>query len=171
LPYKSIEAILRALEGATLCRFIPLLDPHETERRELWVRTPLHKWLYQGDRKATVHFKPNVRAFLGRFVKGEWVDNRDYMKCWKADVWELRVQLQPTREATRIFGAFVKPDAFLAIHQRPRNKFGGKEDPAWDRAIDRVIQEWDQLFPGLRRVPAKPFSNCVTFNGDDHDTY
>jgi hypothetical protein len=168
LIYKSIDTILAAHDGVELRRFVPVLDPHETERRELWMLPGLHKWIYQGDRRATLHFKPNVRGFLGRFVKGEWIDNSDYMKCWKLDVWELRVQLQPKRENTRIFGTFAKPDVFVAIHQRLRSQFGGKGDPAWDAALHRVCDEWDRLFPGQRRVPARPFGNCVTFQGTDH---
>lgn len=155
-------------DGSELRRFIPVFDPHETERRELWMRPALHQWAYQGNRKQTLQFKPKVRAFLGRYVKGEWIDNRDVMKSWTLDVWELRVQLLPKRENTRIFGTFIKPDTFVAVHQALRSSFGDKDDPKWQRAVDRVVDEVDGLFPGIRRVPAKPFSNCVTFKGYDH---
>ena len=85
------------------------------------------------------------------------------------NVWELRVQLLPKRENTRIFGAFIKPDTFVAIHQKPRSGFGGKEDPRWQLAIDRVVDDFADLFPQIRPVPARPFSNCVTFRGYDHE--
>lgn len=152
-----------------LRRFIPLMDPDEAERREMWMPPALHQWLNQGDRRATLSFKPNIRAFLKRFVVGQEIDNQDYMKSWKLDVFELRVQIQPRREATRIFGAFIKPDVFMAVHQRLRSSFGGATDPAWDEAIDRVVDLHERLFPGCRRVPSRPFSSCVTFNGYDHD--
>ena len=74
----------------------------------------LGEWLYQSDRKKSLNFKANIRGFLGRFVKGELVDNEDYMKSWKLDVFELRVQNQPRGERVRIFGGFARPDTFVA---------------------------------------------------------
>ena len=52
----------------------------------------LYEWLYQSYRKRTADFKANIRAFLKRFVVGQEVDNVDYMKSWKDDVFEFRVQ-------------------------------------------------------------------------------
>jgi hypothetical protein len=148
----------------TLVRFMPILDPDESEIRELFMVSHLHRWLYQSDRKKTAKYKANIRGFLKRYVIGGNVDNEDYMKTWRADVFEFRVQLQPRREHTRIFGAFVKPDVFVAIHQKLRSYFKNKDDPRWDRAIDRVTSELATLFPGHTAMRSVPFSNCITSN-------
>lgn len=95
------------------------------------------------------------------------MDNERYMKNWKEDVFEMRVQQQRKKERLRIFGAFGRPDTFVAFFSKPRNWFGGKEDPRWDEAVYRVVDGWSEMFPGCRRVPARPFSNCVTFNSYD----
>ena len=123
--------------------------------------------LTQSDPKKALNYNANIRAFLGRYVKGkenEKIDNENYMKSWKEDVFELRVQNQPRKQRIRIFGAFGRPDTFIAFFSKPRSWFGGKEDPRWDEAVYRVVREWDEMFPGCRRVPARPFSNCLTFN-------
>lgn len=150
-------------------RFVPVFDPCESEERELFMTPALHDWLYQADRKATENFKANIRAFLGRYVKGEEIDNRDYMKSWKLNVFELRVQLQPRREATRIFGAFAATDVFFASNWHFRSDFGDATDPKWDAAIERLVKKWDELFAGYHRVAAKPFSNCVAFKGINYE--
>jgi len=165
LPYKSIDAILSELEAATpprLVRFVPTYDPDESEKRELFMPPALHGWLYQGDRKKSRDFSANIRAFLGKYVKGAEVDNEHYMKNWIGDVWELRVQNQRKGERVRVFGAFAKQDVFVAFFQRPRSAFGGINDPRWKEVTDRTVDEWDKLFPPGRQVRARPFSNCVS---------
>jgi hypothetical protein len=94
---------------------------------------------------------------LKRFVVGDEVDNEDYMKSWKDDVFELRVQIQPRRERIRIFGAFIRLDTLILIHQRARSDFGGKDDPEWGQALDRVTGAFAQLFPGHPKLRARPF--------------
>ena len=138
----------------------------ESEKRELFMPPALQITLTQNNPKKTMDYTANIRAFLGRYVKGGMIDNWDYMKSWKEDVFELRVQNQRRKrdERLRIFGAFGKPDTFVAFFGKPRSSFGGKDDPRWDDAIYRAIKEWDKMFPGCRRVPARPFSNCLTFN-------
>ena len=114
-----------------LRRFLPLMDPDQSEIRELLMLPSLHQWCHQSDRRQTLNYKANVRAFLGRYVIGLSVDNENYMKSWRDDIFELRVQLQIGRENTRIFGAFAKPDIFIAIHHKLRSELRSKED--WDR--------------------------------------
>jgi len=163
LTKKSIEAILEEHENAqALKRFLPLMDPDQSEIRELLMLPTLHQWCYQSNRRRTLNYKANVRAFLGRYVIGLSVDNEHYMKSWRDDVFELRVQLQIRRENTRLFGAFAKPDVFVAIHQKLRSELRSQVD--WDRAIERVLSEWVTLFPGYRPILSRPFSNCITSN-------
>ncbi len=120
--------------------------------------------LTQNDPKKALNYNANIRAFLGRYVKGNNIDNEAYMKSWKEEVFELRVQNQPRKQRIRIFGAFGRADTFIAFFRKPRDWFGGKEDPRWDECVYRVRREWDEMFPGCLRVPARPFSNCLTFN-------
>lgn len=170
MTYKSFDDILEErLQGRrpSLARLPLVFDPDESERRELFMPPALVTSLTQNDPKKALHFTANVRAFIGRYVKGDEIDNDAYMKSWKADVFELRVQNQRKNERLRIFGAFGRPDTFISFFSKPRSSFGDKYDPKWDQAIDRVIAEWDEMFPGCRRIPARPFKNCVTFNAYD----
>lgn len=143
-------------------------DQDESEKRDLFMPPALVTTLNQNDPKKAREYTANIRAFLGRYVKGKKIDNKYYMKSWKEDVFELRVQLQRRHEALRIFGAFGGPDKFVAFFRKPRSAFGDRFDPNWDKAVYRTVDEWAAMFPGCRRVPALPFSNCITFNADDY---
>lgn len=170
LTYKLFSGMLDAkLVGPTpeLVRLPLVYDPDESEKRELFMSPSLAMSLMQKDPRKAMNYAANVRAYIGRFVKGGSVDNSDYMKCWCDDVFELRVQNQRKKERLRIFGGFGRPDTFIAFFAKPRGWFGGKDDPRWDLATSRVVDEWSVMFPGCRRVPARPFSNCVTFNAYD----
>lgn len=162
LTKKSIDDILAEHEAAgRLVRFVPALDVDQSEKRDIWMPPGLHKWCYEKNRKQGANYKANARAFLRRFVIGEHIDNVEYMKSWKWDVFEFRVQLEPDKDNTRIFGAFAKQDVFVAIHQKLRSEFGDKSDPKWDRALERVLKEWRALFH-TDPVRARPFSLCVS---------
>jgi hypothetical protein len=169
LTFSSIDAILNQLEqDKAIKRFLPVMDADQKDVRDLFMLPPLHDWLYQSDRKKTRDYKANIRGFLRRYVIGLRVDNTTYMKSWRSGVFELRVQLEPRRENTRIFGAFVKLDTFLAVHPpKLRSDFGSKGDPRWDVAIDRVLATFAGLFPDHFPVPAHPFSGCVSTNWYD----
>jgi hypothetical protein len=166
LTYKLFSLSLEQHDKAgTLVRWLPLaFDPDESEKRELFMPPALVTTLNQIHPKQAREYAANIRAFLGRYVKNGPIDNQDYMKSWKEDVFELRVQKQKRKDRLRIFGAFGRPDTFVAFFRRPRSYFGGKSDPKWDEAIYRVVDEWGKMFPKCRRVPARPFSNCVTSN-------
>ena len=142
---------------------LPLVaDPDHSDIREMLMPPALLAELSKNDPKKTLEFNANVRAFLLRFVLGKIVDNDTYMKSWRADVFELRVQLKKKKESLRIFGGFAQPDTFVALRSKPRSFFGDKSDPAWDTIINETIARWDALLPGYHRVIARPFSNCVT---------
>ena len=157
------------MDSGRLVRFVPVFDPDQSEKRELLVVSTVHAWLYQADRKKSIDYKANIRAHLGKFVKGEFIDNVDYMKHLGNDIWEFRVQLETIhkkyrKENTRIFGAFARQDVFICTNWRLRDDFGNGDDPLWDALISRSITEWNSLFPGRPRVISRPFSNCIFDN-------
>ena len=144
---------------------MPVMDHDQKDVRCMFMQRALADWCYQSDRKKTLDYKANIRAFLKRYVVGAPVDNRDYVKTWRSDVFELRVQLSPHRENTRIFGAFVKQDTFVAVHPpKLRSDFGGMGDPRWDASIDHVLDVFADWGLANFVVPARPFSNCISTN-------
>jgi len=167
LTYKSFNAMLQenlAPATRTLMVFPVIFDPDESDIRELYMPPALVETLAQNDPKKARDYCANIRAFLKRYIIGAEIDNHNYMKSWRDDVFEMRVQNQKKGERVRIFGAFGAPDKFVAFFRRPRNYFGDRYDPKWDREIERTVEAWDSMFPGCRRVAARPFSNCITSN-------
>lgn len=174
MTYKSIDTILGELRdhrgsgGPKLIAVLPSeFDPDDSDVREMLMPPHLWKELSKNNPKKTRDYNANVRAFLLRFVCGGGVDNETYMKSWRDDIFELRVQLARKDEALRIFGGFAKEDTFIALIAKPRSYFDGKDDPRWDEIIDRAIIKWNEYLPGKHRVPARPFSNCVSSNAYD----
>jgi hypothetical protein len=171
LTYKSITTILDELcdkaqfGGPKLVPVLPLEpDVDQSDIREMLMPPALLAEISKNDPKKTMDYNANVRAFLLRFVLGVEVDNDTYMKSWRDNVFELRVQLRKKKESLRIFGAFAKPDSFVALVSKPRAYFGDGSDPRWDEIIEKTIASWNTLFPACHRVVARPFSNCVTAN-------
>ena len=166
MTYKLFDTILdEKLSVGDLVRPDVAFDPDQSEKRELFMPPALRQTLRQIHPRSARDYAANVKAFLGRYIKDIGIiDNNDYMKSWKDDIFELRVQHQKPRDRLRIFGAFGRPDTFIAFFRKPRSTFGDKDDPAWDQAINRTVSEWDAMFPGCPRVPALPFANCLTFH-------
>jgi hypothetical protein len=174
LTYKTISDRIAYLLADTgpgrLVRFIPVRDQDQSYVREILMPPGLHDWCYAKDsrKRVSADFKANVRAFMGRFVKGkEPIDNKDYMKSWKDNIFELRFQLQPKKDRIRMFGAIAKPDTFVAFFQKFRSDFGGKSDPEWDKAIQRAVNDWDKYFPGEPCIASRPFKGCLKTNWFD----
>ena len=142
-------------------------DPDQSDVREMLMPPILWNELQKNSPRKTLHHNANVRAFLSRFVLGGEVDNLYYMKSWRDDVFELRVQMPKRKEALRIFGGFARPDTFIALTSKPRREFGGMNDPNWDKVIEKTMAMWDAFLPGCRRVSSRPFGNCVTANAYD----
>lgn len=137
--------------------------PHETEQRRLLMTKQLHAWINQSlpNRKESERIAA-TRAHLGLFVKGEEIDNEDYMKALRPQseaVWEFRVRFVKPQQ--RIFGVFAKPDLVVATHRRDRDRV------QWSQEQELVMNEWGRLFPGVRWWVGRRFSDYVTSKGDD----
>lgn len=168
LTFKSIDQILEGEVGANARLFAPYLDPDESHKRDIIMPPALHEWCYQSDSTKSLNFKANLRAFLKRFVVGQEIVNGEYFKNWKGRIFEVRVQLDPQSDNTRIFGGFVRPDVFVAVHQKPRSWFVGHPE-RWDAALNEAELGIAAAFPGQKLMMPKPFSpNCVTHNAIDH---
>ena len=169
MTYNAIQSIINRLVGERrVVRFHPdFIDPDEAESREIVLIPSVNDWLHQKDSQRSIEYKENIREHLARFILGGYVDNRDYLKSWKSDIWEIRAQLRRRTDSTRIFGGFLYPNIFVCTNHHMRSKF--KNEKAWDRAIDRAIERWFELFPDRKPLKSRPFQNCVTFNAYDHD--
>jgi hypothetical protein len=167
LTFKSIDAILDGEVGDNAHRFLPALDPDQAHSREIIMTPALHDWCYEQDSNKSLNYKANLRAFLKRFVIGLPVDNDDYFKNWRRRIFEVRLQLAPPKsDNTRIFGAFMRQDVFVAAHQKPRAWFVGRTE-RWDQAIAEAESKLQAMFPGVALLLPCPFSNCVSHNAID----
>jgi hypothetical protein len=169
LLYKLFSNRLDELVNDQKLVRLPLVfDPDQSERRELFMPPALRTTLEQRSPKKAMDYNANIKGYLGRYVKGDWIDNQDYMKNWPpTDAWELRVQNQRKGERLRIFGAFGRPDTFIAFFRKDRSWFDTDSDVRWEWAMNEVGGLWESTFPGCPMMKARPFSNCVTFNATD----
>ena len=81
MTFKSIDTIIcQHVDARRVIRFVPIFDPDESEKRELFCLPALYSWLYQKDRKKSRDYKVSIRAHLEWFVKGYEVNNNDYFR-------------------------------------------------------------------------------------------
>jgi hypothetical protein len=178
LTNMSTDYILEALEACDpprLVRFQPEFRGGERARRMLSLGVTLHDWLMrpvQGD--VLVRLKAAVKIHFGDFVKGEQIDDLDYIKRvsdrregyndFSAEVWSVRPDFIPKY---RFFGAFFRHDWLVMLTKRPRDML--KRDHDWHVQIDAVCHEWDELFRYRTRHSGYRLSEYVTFNAEYRD--
>ena len=104
MTYKLFDTILaQRLCAGDLVRPDIVFDPDQSEKRELFMPPALRQTLRQVHPRSARDFAANIRAYLGRYIKDIGIiDNEDYMKSWKEDVFELRVQNQKRRDRIRV---------------------------------------------------------------------
>jgi hypothetical protein len=167
LTKKSIEAICNALElQGSLVRFEPVMLPGESEVRRLYVAPSVQHFLSGNfNKKVDRDYYANVRSFLGRFVKGGPMQHEEDLKKvmpFGDEVWSMRIRFNPH---SRLFGAFLMEDCFVACRARFRDDLGkeyGGQKKGFDKARDDVVADWGKLFPGVPRFSGYPLSVCIS---------
>lgn len=120
------------------------------------VDSMVHRWLHHDHPPPTMRTKDAIRAHLAEFVRGEPVDDLDFMKrvedrrisppTFSHGVWAISPRFKPQ---FRFFGLFAITGWFVALNRQSRDAL--KTDAAWHAEIDRSLEIWGDLFPG--RVP------------------
>lgn len=172
----STEEIILALEAAeTLARVRPRLHGLERDvRRMSLLKQSIHDWAIRGGKNQDL--KAAARAHFGQFVKGEAVDDREFMKRvsrrqadgtddFSDQIWSLRPAAEPKH---RFFGAFACANWFLVFNMQSRD-YLEKNSNHWHTEMDKAIRTWDSLFPGRRRWFGTRFSHYVQFNSEHAD--
>jgi hypothetical protein len=173
LTNESTETIIARLASERqLFHFSPRLRGGEQERRCLLLSPRIHQWIYANGRNAEL--RAAVRAHFGRFVKGEQIDDLNYMKRvsnrvalsdnFSDDVWSIRPLFQPQQ---RFFGRFPLPDHFIIFAMQSRKALDTY--PQWDNQIRKVARTWSAMFPARRCFSGSAFAHYVTFNADHKD--
>lgn len=174
----STDYILEALEACNpprLVRFRPTFHGSERELRMLSLSPLVYDWLMRpavGD--AHIRLKAAVKAHFAQFVKGEEIDDLDYMKRvsdrrrgyddFSAEVWSIRPDFNPRH---RFFGAFFREDWFVVLTKKPRESL--RRDEHWHTQIDTVCRDWDALFRFRTRHSGDGLFDYVTVNAEHCD--
>lgn len=148
LTSKSTVTMLRQRQKErSLILFDPILVRGEIRRRHLWLRPSLANWVNTQGVGKEGRFFDDVRAFLKSFVTGEDFDDDVKLKELKTRTggwYEFRITFNPQ---TRIFGGFLRQGEFVALLQQNRERLGRE---AFAPSVDRTIQIWNGLFPGVQ---------------------
>ena len=152
----TVLAILQHEQpGGRLCRFLPRFRGREREVRMLTVeRGDIHDWLYaEAVDEDLMEAKGHARGHFGQFVRGERIDDLDFMKRvedrrrspWSMEhgVWAISPRFRPQY---RFFGVFATRNWFVVLTKHSRNAL--QEDNSWHAQIDRSLTLWRELFPG-----------------------
>jgi hypothetical protein len=113
----TIDILKERLAEGKLAQFAPTVRAGQAVRRGLYLTPGLSSWLDEKTYKEKeTEYRQFVRQKLALFALGQRVDNRFYMKRLKGiprDIWAIRFnEIEPK---TRMFGAFVAPDALFVF--------------------------------------------------------
>lgn len=138
-------------------------------RRGLYTTVPVANWLKEEPkREKSIIKKQFTNEALARFVRGEQINNKYYMKRLDTHdkyLWEIRIASAPQE---RIFGFFVHKDCFICTNKRPRDELKRKGSPQWKSAEQKALNKWVDLFPGVAPLVGNDFSIYVS-NGEHFD--
>ncbi|HEX8165910.1 MAG TPA: hypothetical protein VF601_08990 [Beijerinckiaceae bacterium] len=87
--------------------------------------------------------------FLKQFVIGRDFDDDAMLKRLKPEteaLYAFRISFNPKH---RILGGFLRPGEFVATAHRSRREL---EDETWVPARTLAKDQWEALFPGIRRL-------------------
>jgi hypothetical protein len=167
--------VLEASDPPRLVRFQPEFRGSERERRMVSLSPDIHEWLMRSvQTDVHIRLKAAVKIHFGQFVKGEEIDDLDYMKRvsdrrrggedFSSEIWSVRPDFNPRH---RFFGAFFREDWLVLLTKKPRDAL--KRDEHWHAQIDAVCRIWDDLFPYRPRHIGDAITDYVTFNAEHRD--
>jgi hypothetical protein len=137
----------------------------------MYVTPQISRWLNQKPSLKRREVNPAfVRQTLGRFVKGEFIDNMFYMKRLARppdEVWEIRVTTASPQ--ARVFGAFAGPDCFVCLHPVPRDWLSAEKRKPWPVALNEARDRWKELFGNAPPFTSTRFEDYVTENSAHYD--
>jgi hypothetical protein len=158
-----------------LCRFKPMLRGAEKEVRSLSVEKGLHEWLYAEQGLDMPRQKANIRAHLGEFVRGEHIDDLEYMKrvedhrnpsgLFAGGIWSIRPRFRPQY---RLFGMFVITNWFVLLNQQNRD-YLGESNEKWLAETRKCNKLWTELFPGRSPWISDDLGDFVSSNMEKCD--
>ena len=117
------------------------------------VAIDLKQWMFADDSSFVTRHRASVRAHLGMFVRGEPIDDLDFMKRvedrrprrsrFSHGVWSIRPSFLPQ---TRLFGFFAITNWFVILSQQSRD-YLEKSEAHWHDEIDSCERSWSVMFP------------------------
>ena len=166
--------LVQELPGGRLCKFLPPFKGRESEVRKLSIASEMHVWLYEQEPNPAMRIKDAIRAHFGEFVRGEPVDDLDYMKrvedrrrhpvSFSHGVWAISPRFKPQ---FRFFGFFAIAGWFIALNRQRRDAL--TTDAAWHAEIDKALDLWGQLFPGRDPWLRDNLIGYIPSNGEKRD--
>jgi hypothetical protein len=149
----TVPIIIQHERTGRLCRFSPPLRGRERRVRMLSIDPAIHSWVLDSTAQPpTSRVKGAIRAHFGEFVRGELIDDLDFMKriedrrtnppTFSHGVWAISPRVNPQ---SRFFGLFAVTDWFVGLCRKERSAL--TTDATWHVQIDQSLKLWSDLFP------------------------
>lgn len=162
-----IEKLVR---DGKLRRFEPYLREKETHKREVFMSDFL--WRHINEKVTELYgieYQVKLEQRLARFIKGDRINDFQDIKELKpfgSGVWEFKIIEEPQ---SRIFGAFVEYDVFIAFCMKKRDNVAGKDfNPSFENFGDYVINQWKILFKNKEKLLSSNIDKLIS-NGVSYD--
>jgi hypothetical protein len=136
-------------------------DTHPQGSRSLWLTPDTWKWCFPVDAHPDVRIRDqslaHLRDQLNAFVRGDFMEYEVDIRrlCpHHMDVWEIRSHLK--RPQLRLFGWFVLPKMFVAVHRTVRDDLEKSRGPKWNHAIATADQARSAMVGSVGWFDADP---------------
>ena len=167
----TTERIIKKLvEGGKLKRFEPYLREGEVHVREIFMVNDLWKYIEKDvPKQYGIKYQVTLEQRLAKFIKGDRINNFYDMKELRpfgSGVWEFKVLEEPS---SRIFGAFIERDIFIAFWMKKRDDLAGKKfNRSFKSFMDLVKNQWSHLFKNKTMLLSSNIDDLIT-NGVSYD--
>lgn len=164
---RTIENLVK--EGK-LKRFEPHLREGEVHVREIFMTDDLWKHIEEDvPTKYGLEYQVKVEQHLASFINGNKIrSGKDIkeLKPFGGGIWEFKISESPE---SRIFGAFVEYDRFIAFYMKERDNIAVKNfDRSFKSFADLVKNQWNILFKNKPMLLSSNINKLIT-NGVTHD--
>jgi hypothetical protein len=137
----------------------------------------LHKWVTEEVVGAPENrIRAQARTHFGQFVKGEEIDDLDFMKrvedrrrrppFFGHGVWSVSPRFAPPQY--RYFGLFVTQDWFFMCGKNSRDYLNDHDD-RWHAEIDKALGDWNAFFSGELPHDSNELSDIISINAEHCD--
>jgi len=162
--------IEKLVMNGKLRQFVPLLLPDESHKREIFMTNSLYQHIDEIiPQNYGLEYQVKVEQHLTNFARGDKIRGGVHIKevePFGNGIWSFRILESPQ---TRIFGAFIEKDWFIAFYMAKKdNLVGNSYNHNYSYFAKQVKRQWKILFKDKTMLLSRDINYLIS-NGVNDD--